>query len=106
MLKNKKWVLITLIFLFLSIIAVAFILHKYNEPIGTIGGAEWDYIVINNKKYEYCTDSTYNSSDKNKKLGKIKSGDVVFNIYSIKGTDKYLYCRWEWEGRIYKLIQE
>ena len=74
-----------------------------NENIGTIEGAEYEKIIIDGKAYEYCTDPPYSASDKNKLPGKIKSGDKTFNIYSIEGTDDYLYCLWEWEGRIYKL---
>ena len=86
----------------------SFLLADYlnDETIGTISGAEYEHFTVGDKQYEQCANAPYHSVDKDKRLGKIKSGDLTFYIYSVKGTDQYLYCRWEWEGHMYKLIQD
>ena len=80
--------------------------HLKEKPIGTISGAEYEYLSVGDEQYELCPDSPYHSSDKDKKIGKIKSGDMTFQVYSVKGTDQYLYCRWEQDGRMYKLVRD
>ena len=73
------------------------------ETIGTISGAEYQYLTIGEQEYVVDYNATVQGNEKDKYIGKVKSGDMTFKIYSIKNTDEYLYCRWEWEGRIYKI---
>ena len=102
----KKKIVIPLFLALLCVLAFVFVGCKKEEPIGTISGAEYEYLTVGNAQYELCLDSPYHSSDSDKKIGIIKSGDMTFHVYSVKGTDQYLYCRWEYEGSMYKLVQD
>ena len=79
---------------------------KQDEYGGTISGAECEYITVENRQYELCSDAPFHPSDQDKRIGKIKNGDMTFYLYSVKGTDQYIYCRWEWEGHMYKLVKD
>ena len=72
--------------------------------IGTISGAEWQYLAIDEQTYEIDYTAPVNGTEKNHFLGIATSGDMKFRVYSIKDTDEYLYCRWGWEGNIYKRV--
>ena len=73
--------------------------------IGTIRGAEWEYLTVKGVEYELDHAAPVNGTEKGAFLGIATSGDLKFRIYSIKESDDYLYCQWEWEGRIYKRIR-
>ena len=102
----KKKIVIPLFLVLLCSIVFIFAGCKKDEPIGIISGAEYEYLTVGDEQYELCSDSPYHSSDKDKIIGRIKSGDITFHVYSVKGIDQYLYCRWEWEGSMYKLVQD
>ena len=102
----KKKTVISLFLALLCVFALVFACCKKDESMGAISGAEYEYLTVGDQEYELCTDSPFHSSDKDKKIGKIKSGDMTLHVYSVKGTDQYLYCRWEHEGRMYKLVQD
>ena len=97
----------TVIPLFLSLLCIfAFSLAGCNKAaVGTVSGAEYEFLTMDGEEYELCTDAPFHASDRGKKIGEIKSGDRTFHVYSVKGTDQYLYCRWEHEGRMYKLAE-
>ena len=98
----------TVIPLFLALLcAFAFSLAgcKNKEPVGSVSGAEDEVLTVGGEEYELCPDALFHASDRGEKIGEIKSGDRTFHVYSVKGTDRYLYCRWEHEGRMYKLAE-
>ena len=89
---------------FLLVIA-SFLSGCHSDPIGTIKGAEWDHIIIDNIVYTKTSDSGLSISDKGKYLGKVTDGGhTVFKVYSVKDDESrnYIYCMWDWEGLIYK----
>lgn len=73
--------------------------------IGTISGAEWEYLTIGEKIYTIDYKAPLNRADKSTFMGIATNGSVQFRIYSIEGRDDYLYGQWEWEGYIYKRIR-
>ncbi len=87
-----------------------------NQVIGTVEGPEWDRIIIDGIEYipESAAPTAYDihsSADAGSRLGIIKCGDTILQVYSVKGDEagNYLYVRWEWEGEIYireDVIQE
>ena len=74
------------------------------KEIGTISGAEYDYITIDGVTYELDHNHDFSNADKGKYLGVIRSGDNTFRIYSVKGDEEnqYIYRLWDWEGAFYK----
>jgi len=80
-----------------------------SKTIGTIKGAEWDFIEIDGVEYAKVTDSDIHQSDKDKYLGKVSDGGkITFKCYSVKDDDdaRYIYCLWDWEGSIYERTLE
>ncbi len=73
--------------------------------IGTVSGAEYEYITIDNKTYEIDFENNYSNADKGNFLGVIRNGDVTFRIYSVKGDkdDNYIYRLWDYDGVFYRL---
>ncbi len=88
----------------LAVLIIFFCTYRGNN-IGTINGAEWDYLTIEDCKYERVDNAPVSGTDKGHLLGIATNGEKQFYIYTIKGHDDYLYCKWEWEGWIYQLIQ-
>ncbi|MDD6208525.1 MAG: hypothetical protein PUB10_08410 [Clostridiales bacterium] len=78
--------------------------RNFGEPIGQISGLEMDVITIDGCVYEADYNNDYSINDRDKYLGKVVTYDaeVSFRVYSVKGTDEYIYCLWDWEGAIYK----
>ena len=91
----------------LLVISAAIYKQTSGAPvIGTIRGAEWEYLTVKGVEYELDHAAPVNGTEKGAFLGIATSGDLKFRIYSsIKESDDYLYCQWEWEGRIYKRIR-
>ena len=90
--KKKLDIVLSLAAAAVLLLLLAAILYKQTSGapvIGTIRGAEWEYLTV--EETEYAFDPA-------------TSGDLRFRIYSIKNSDEYLYCQWEWEGRIYRRI--
>lgn len=80
-----------------------------SKTIGTIKGAEWDFIEIDGVEYAKVTDSGIHQSDKDKYLGKVSdNGKITFKCYSVKDDDEgqYIYCLWDWEGSVYQRTSE
>lgn len=105
--KRKKYIriicLIGIAVLMLGYICNTLI-SNFGEPIGQISGPEMDVITIDGCVYEADYNTDYSSNDRDKYLGKVVTNDaeVSFSVYSVKGTDEYIYCLWEWEGAFYK----
>ena len=90
----------------LLIIAAVIYRQTVGAPvIGTVSGAEWEYLTVEGTDYEIDYSAPVNGADKGSFIGIATNGTSRFRIYSIKESDEYLYCLWEWEGRIYKRIQ-
>ena len=90
----------------LLLIAAAIIYKQTSGApvIGTIRGAEWEYLTVEGTEYVFAPAAPVNGTNKGAFLGIATSGDLRFRIYAIEKTDDYLYCQWEWESRIYKRV--
>ena len=109
--KRKKYIriicLIGIAALLLGYIS-NIIISYFGEPIGQISGPEMDFVTIDGCVYEADYNNDYSGDDKDKYLGKVVTDDaaVSFKVYSVKGTDEYIYRLWDWEGAFYKKIVE
>ena len=102
--KVKKIVLFLCgVLLVISIISIGKATLGTGE-IGTISGAENEYITIDGVKYVFDIDSGFSYADKGKYLGKVSNSKITMKVYSVEGdTDgDYIYARWDWEGYFYK----
>ena len=74
-----------------------------SKTIGTVSGAENEYITIDSVKYVLDTANNFSSADKDKYLGKVSNSALTMKVYSVKGDteDKYIYALWDWEGAFY-----
>ncbi len=72
------------------------------REIGTISGPENELLVIDGQKYAYDAGAPFSIADKGRYLGKVQCGEQTFRMYAVRGTEAYLYCRWEWEGGFYR----
>ena len=80
-----------------------------SKVIGTIHGAEWDTIIVNEVSYTKVEDSGVTAGDRGDYLGIVTDGDkITFRVYSVKNhpEGEYLYCLWDWEGSIYQRAEE
>ena len=73
--------------------------------IGTVTGPEREHLTVNDVNYERDSHAPVNGTDRDRFMGIAVNGETRFRIYSIKGTDDYLLCMWEWEGYIFKRVQ-
>lgn len=109
--KRKKYIRIICL---IGIVALLFgyicntLISYFGEPIGQISGPEMDIITIDGCVYEADYNNDYSSNDRDKYLGKVVTNDaeVSFKVYSVKGTDEYIYRLWDWEGAFYKKVVE
>jgi len=83
--------------------------YDYNHVIGTFSGGEYDIITIDGVQYKSDYDNDYSSSDTGKILGKVVFSGNKYSqdidpmyIWSIKGTDEYIYALWVYDGTIFK----
>ena len=78
-----------------------------NNVIGTVSGAENEYIIIDNIKYikDYSDDyQNYSSSDKDNFLGNVTAGDKIkMKVYSVKDDEEknFIYTLWGYDGCFY-----
>jgi len=90
-----------------TVIAVAIILVlaacNNDKAVGTIHGAENDYILYNDVTYVVDTSNNFSNKDRGEYLGKVTNDKVTMKIYTVKGDENldYLYALWDWEGNIY-----
>lgn len=78
----------------LLVISAAIYKQTSDAPvIGTIRGAEWEYLTVKGVEYELDHAAPVNGTEKGAFLGIATSGDLKFRIYSIKESDDYLYCQ-------------
>lgn len=74
--------------------------------IGTIAGPEWEYLTVDGIAYERDNHAPVNGTDRGQFMGIATNGNTRVRIYSITGNDDYLYGIWEWEGYIFRRVQE
>lgn len=69
----------------ISMFAAFFImLESKAKNIGSISGAEYDYLTIGDYRYERTEDAPVSRTDKGKLLGTATDGDTRFYIYAVK----------------------
>lgn len=73
--------------------------------IGTVTGPEWERLTVNEVNYERDGHAPLNGTDRGRFMGIALNGETRFHVYSIKGTNDYLLCMWEWERYIFKRVQ-
>ena len=81
------------------------------KVVGVYSGAEYNELEINGVKYEADYNAPYNSSDKDKLLGKAlwKNSSANYNpmyIWTVKGTDEYVYALHVYDGVFFKKAEE
>ena len=76
--------------------------------IGTVSGAENEFIEIDGVTYIDAdlteTDvSGFSAADRGRYLGVVRNDSATMRVYQVKGDDSgdLLYVRWEWEGKFY-----
>lgn len=74
-----------------------------DEVIGTISGAENEYIIIDNFTYVKDDFNSFSSKDRGEYLGRVTNDKISMNVYKVKGDDSgnYIYALWDWEGNFY-----
>ena len=74
-----------------------------SKVVGTIHGAENDYILYNDVTYVVDASNNFSNKDRGEYLGKVTNDKVTMKIYTVKGDENldYLYALWDWEGNIY-----
>ena len=91
-----------------AVLAGAFWGYRYTlgaREIGTVTGPEWQFLTVGEERYERDDQAPVHGTDKDRFLGIATSGSTRFRIYSIQGSDEYLYCCWDWEGWIYRRVK-
>jgi len=89
-----------LAFLMLAAVALNLCGCAADKFIGTISGAENEYITIGDVKYEKDTGSNFTSKDRGKYLGQVSNSSITMRVYSVSGdlSGDYIYALWDWEG--------
>lgn len=90
-----------------ALLLISFLVYRQTlgaPVIGAIAGPEWEYLTVNGIDYERDNNAPVNGTDREHFMGIATSGDIRVRIYSIAGSDNYLYCMWEWEGYIFKRV--
>ena len=95
----KKLIAVILI----SFCTLALAACNSGKAVGTIHGAENDYILYNDVTYVVDASNNFSNKDRGEYLGKVTNDKVTMKIYTVKGDENldYLYALWDWEGNIY-----
>ena len=74
------------------------------KTIGTISGAEDEYITIGDVEYILDSDNRFSNADKGNYLGEVSNSTITMKVYSVKGDTEgcYIYALWDWEGSFYR----
>lgn len=74
-----------------------------DKAIGTISGAENEYITIDGVTYERDNASDLSNKDRDDYLGQVSNTKISMKVYSVDGDaeGKYIYAMWDWEGAFY-----
>lgn len=105
---KKRVVVISFVLVIILLLCVTVSFFFQRPIIGTVTGAENEFIVIDGITYIIDDlaengENAYSSADRGEYLGIVKNGDITMRVYSVKGDDSgnYLYALWEWEGNFY-----
>ena len=106
--KIKKTIIIVIVVSIMCLIGL-YIVHS-NKVIGEYYGSEYDYIRIGNDIYKFDADNPYISSERGIRLGRVvsqnDSSDESMYIWSVKGTDEYIYRVWGlYDGGFYRKVE-
>lgn len=108
--SKKRIIQISLIsiLMVLILLSVPFFKTIFQVPIiGTIKGAEYEFIEIDNIQYVEDSDGAraneFSSANRGKYLGSVTNGSITMRVFSVKGDDsgKYIYALWDWDGAFY-----
>ena len=107
--QKKKIVIISIIAVVIisAVLAVPLFNMVFQRPIiGTIKGAEHDFIEIDGVRYVENSDHEFSGADRGEYLGSVTDGNITMRVFSVKGDDsrKYIYTLWDWDGAFY--VQE
>lgn len=107
--QKKKIVIISIIAVVIisAVLAVPLFNMAFQRPIiGTIKGAEHDFIEIDGVRYVENSDHEFSGADRGEYLGSVTDGNITMRVFSVKGDDsgKYIYTLWDWDGAFY--VQE
>ena len=105
---KMKVVCIIIIALLLCLISTVIYRYFFKSPIGNISGVENDIITIDGVIYESNYNNDYSIKDRGDYLGKVETKDsqLQYRVYSVKGTDEFIYGFLAWEGTLYKRIEK
>ena len=86
---KKRIAIISFAFAIILLLCIAINSFFKGPIIGTVSGAENEFIVIDG--ITYIIDDL------------AENGDITMRVYSVKEDDSgnYLYALWEWEGNFY-----
>jgi len=89
--------------IYLCLVMILGLVACSSKTIGSVSGAENEYITIDSAKYVLDTANSFSSADKGKFLGKVSNSALTMKVYSVKGDTegKYIYALWDWEGAFY-----
>lgn len=85
-------------------VAIPLIKVAFQKPvIGTIKGAEHDFIEIDGVRYAQNSDNDFSGADRGEYLGSVTDGNITMRVFSVKGDDsgRYIYSLWDWDGAFY-----
>lgn len=104
--SKKRLILISLIAVMIISVALAVPLFQvvFQKPIiGTIKGAEWQFIEIDGVTYTKSSDHEFSGADRGEYLGSVTNGDTTMRVFSVKEDDseRFIYTLWDWEGAFY-----
>ena len=105
--KIKRVVIVTVI-ISIVLVIVVYVAHS-NRVIGNYYGSEYEYIRIGDDLYELDANDPYTSSDRGIRLGRVvserDSSSESMYIWSVKGTDEYIYRLWGFsDGGFYRKV--
>ena len=93
---------------FIIIVLLLSLTSCVGKNIGTISGAEYECITIDEVKYFRDFEHDFSNADKGKYLGKISNSKITMRVYSVKGDNEgeYIYTLWDFEGAFYKKVEQ
>ena len=108
--KHRRFIVVLSVYIAIWFLGgvLSFWIYFCKAPIGIISGLEDFYITIDGVVYELDDMSGYSSSDRYRYMGRVETedGDRQFHVYSVKGTDEYIYRLWDWEEAFYQRVED
>ena len=96
---------IIIVSLLCTMLLIAIFLYWQSRVIGTISGADLEYITIQDKTYMLDDANDFSVADKGSFLGVVSNGRDKFRVYSVKENDQYIYRLWSYDGEFYRLAE-